>query len=65
MSETVEEQVLVDLGEDEWLDVVQRLRPAIGGDEHESLGKVALLIRDGRRRWMTYDERHLMVLDGL
>ena len=64
MSETVEEQVLVELVEDEWLDVVQRLRPALGGDEHEALGKVALLVRDGRRRWMTFDERHLMVLDA-
>ena len=64
MSDRVEDQVLVELDENEWLDITQRLRPAIGGDEHDPLGKVALLIGDGRRRWMTFDERHLMVLDA-
>lgn len=64
MSEVVEEQVLVELQEEEWLSITMRLRPALGSDEQESLGKVALLVGDGRRRWITFDERHLVIFDA-
>ncbi len=64
MSEVIEEQVLVELQEEEWQSISMRLRPALGSDEQEPLGKVALLVGDGRRRWITFDERHLVIYDA-
>lgn len=64
MSDGGDEQVLAELRESEWISILQRLRHALGPDEQDPQGKVALIVGGGRRRWATFDERHLMVLDA-
>ena len=58
------EQVLVDLGEAEYQSLLLRLRNGLGGDEQAPFGKLALLVGEGRRRWATFDEQHLLLFDA-
>lgn len=63
-SDAVNGDVVVRIEEGEWEEVSRRLRLSLEPDERSVLGKLALVLGGGRRRWCSTDRFRLVVFDA-